>query len=165
MDKQIILMDQDDIARFIRRMSIQIWEKLSEENDPLIIGLNSKGFAMGKEIAAHLTELLSREVPVHEFMVRDTLSNHVLPDCTDRHVILVDDVIFSGRTMFDAIAAICKTYEPALIQTLVLIDRGHRRYPIKADLVGRSTPTKVGEHIEVMLTQDRPGKVILFKNQ
>ncbi|WP_367733325.1 phosphoribosyltransferase family protein [Gracilimonas aurantiaca] len=157
-------MDQEDIRRFIRRMSIQIWEKLDEENKPVIIGLNSKGYAMGKEIARHLTELLSHDVPVHEFMVRDTPSNNTLPDCSDRHVILVDDVIFSGRTMFEAISIICKTYEPALIQTLVLIDRGHRKYPIKADLVGRSTPTKVGEHIEVMLSDDRPGKVILFKN-
>lgn len=165
MDKQIILMDHADIQRVIRRMAVQIWEHVQEEDPPVIIGLNTKGYRMGSLLSKHLTERSGMDFDVHEFVVKDTPSNQQLPDCSDRHVILVDDVIFSGRTMFDAISTICRAYEPKRIQTLLLLDRGHRRYPIKADIVGRSTPTKVGEHIEVMLKDKDLQKVVLFKNQ
>ena len=82
----------------------------------------------------------------------------------DQQVIIVDDVVFSGRTLFQALSVLFHSQEPEAIEIVSLIDRGHRRYPVLANIVGEHIPTKVGEHVEVLLNGDHLETVVLFKN-
>ncbi|HKK24736.1 MAG TPA: phosphoribosyltransferase family protein [Gracilimonas sp.] len=164
MSKQYTLMDRARIERTLKRLAIQILERSSVSEDFVIIGLNERGLATAREIAADISEILGEDVNVHNFNVADNNPGTSLPDSNDKQVILVDDVIFSGKTMFEALSAIASVYDPKSIRIAVLIDRGHRKYPLSADLTGMTVPTKQGEHIEVMLKDSKLQEAILFKN-
>lgn len=165
MKKQIILMDQPRILRALHRMALQVWEKLGKNDDLVIIGLNERGFATASELSKSLEELLEFRIPVHRYEVTGKRSETPLPDCNDKFVLLVDDVIFSGKTMFEALSDVCSIYEPKIIEIAVLLDRGHRKYPLLTDMSGITVPTKLGEHIEVMLKNGTLEEAILFKNK
>lgn len=168
MKKQIILMDRARMKRTLKRMAIQVWERLGNENkegDLVLVGLNERGYATASEMAIHLQELMNTKVELHRFEVNDKAKNTSLPDCNEKFVLIVDDVIFSGRTMFSALSSICNIYDPSTIEIATLLDRGHRRYPLRTDLTGITVPTKLGEHIEVMLKDGALDQAILFKNQ
>ncbi len=90
--------------------------------------------------------------------------SQAIPDLNDQQVIIVDDVVFSGRTLFQALSVLFHSQEPEAIEIVSLIDRGHRRYPVLANIVGEHIPTKVGEHVEVLLNGDHLETVVLFKN-
>lgn len=168
MDKQIVLMSQARIDRTLRRMAIQVWEKLKERRpgkDLILIGLNERGFATAQKIAQYLNEVADIETSPHQYQVHDKAASRKLPDCNEKFVLLVDDVIFSGKTMFSALSAICNIYEPATIEIVTLIDRGHRKYPLASDITGITIPTKLGEHIEVMLKKGILDQAVLFKNK
>jgi len=168
MDKQIILMSQARIDRTLRRMAIQVWERLKDGesgNNLVLIGLNERGFATAEKISHSLKEVAGIEATPHQYQVHDKTANRNLPDCNDKFVLLVDDVIFSGRTMFTALSALCNIYEPNIIEIAALIDRGHRKYPLGTDLTGIKVPTKLGEHIEVMLKKGVLDQAVLFKNK
>ncbi len=165
MKKQIILMDRPRMLRTLHRMALQIWEKLEDEDELVIIGLNERGYATAAELSENLEKLLETQLPVHRYEVTGKSSETPLPNCNDKFVLLVDDVIFSGKTMFEALSAVCNIYEPKIIDIAVLLDRGHRRYPLLTDLCGITVPTKLGEHIEVMLKNGNLQEAILFKNK
>lgn len=160
-------MSQARIDRTLRRMAIQVWEKLTESSpgkDLILIGLNERGFATAQKIAAYLYEVTDIQTTPYQYQVHDKAASRNLPDCNEKFVLLVDDVIFSGKTMFSALSAICNIYEPETIEIATLIDRGHRKYPLGTDLTGITVPTKLGEHIEVMLKKGILDQAILFKN-
>jgi pyrimidine operon attenuation protein/uracil phosphoribosyltransferase len=167
MKKQIILMDRARMERSVKRMAIQTWERISKEdkNGLIVIGLNERGSATAQLLTKQLEKLMETKIPVHRYDVQGNGSQNNLPDCNDKFVLLVDDVIFSGKTMFQALSAVCNIYEPASIEIAVLLDRGHRKYPLRTDLTGLTLPTKLGEHIEVMLKDGALNQAILFKNQ
>ncbi|MDZ7806400.1 MAG: phosphoribosyltransferase family protein [Gracilimonas sp.] len=164
MSKQYTLMDRARIERTLKRLAIQILEKSPVNENLVIIGLNKRGLATANEIAENISEIIDEEVKVHNFNVADNNPGTSLPDCSDKQVILVDDVIFSGKTMFEAVSAVASIYDPASIKIAVLIDRGHRKYPLSSDLTGMTVPTKTGEHIEVMLKDSKLKEAVLFKN-
>lgn len=164
MKKHITLMDRSRMQRTVRRMAIQIWERVKDERDIVLVGLNERGFATAKELATNLSNLLSVKIPAHQYDVYDKGADNALPDCNEKFVFLVDDVIFSGKTMFEALSAVCNIYEPQSIEIAALLDRGHRKYPLRTDLTGITVPTKLGEHIEVMLKNGALEEAILFKN-
>jgi pyrimidine operon attenuation protein/uracil phosphoribosyltransferase len=167
MKKQIVLMDRARIERSIKRMAIQTWERISKEskNELIVIGLNERGEATAHLLVEQLQKLMETKITVHRYDVQGSASQNNLPDCNDKFVLLVDDVIFSGKTMFQALSAVCNVYEPASIEIAALLDRGHRKYPLRTDLTGLKLPTKLGEHIEVMLKDGSLNQAILFKNQ
>lgn len=162
--RQIVLMDKARMQRTLHRMAIQVWERLNEKDEVVLIGLNERGYSTAKELALYLNKLVKKEVKVFQYVVHSSDSKKAMPDCNDKFVLLVDDVIFSGKTMFEAISALCSINEPANIEIAALLDRGHRKYPLRTDLTGIKIPTKQGEHIEVMLKNGTLEQAVLFKN-
>lgn len=168
MKKQIVLMDRSRMERSLKRMAIQVWERVANEATPdeiVLVGLNERGFATARVMAGFLSELMETELKPHRYEVSDQASVQKLPDCNGKFVLLVDDVIFSGKTMFEALSSICSMYEPSVIEIATLLDRGHRKYPLRTDMTGIRVPTKLGEHIEVMLKGGELDQAILFKNK
>ncbi|WP_290878470.1 phosphoribosyltransferase family protein [Gracilimonas sp.] len=164
MKKQITLMNRARLQRTLRRIAIQVWEKLGTEEDLVIIGLNERGYAAALELSGYIDDYLSTKAQVHQYEVTGNNAESSLPECNDKFVLLVDDVIFSGKTMFEALSGVCNIYEPKTIEIAVLIDRGHRKYPLLTGMSGIEVPTKLGEHIEVMLKNSKLEEAILFKN-
>ncbi|MCP9290828.1 MULTISPECIES: phosphoribosyltransferase family protein [Gracilimonas] len=166
MKKQIVLMDRARMERTLKRMAIQVWERINKENEGemVLIGLNERGEATARLLGESLEELMGTDIAVHRYDVQGKASKSSLPDCNDKFVLLVDDVIFSGKTMFSALSAVCSVYEPESIEIAALLDRGHRKYPLRTDLMGITVPTKPGEHIEVMLKDGSLSQAVLFKN-
>jgi pyrimidine operon attenuation protein/uracil phosphoribosyltransferase len=164
MQQQITLMDKHRIERTIKRLAIQVWERISDGDEIVIFGLNERGFATAEQLVSHLKEQTETEIGLHQFNVHGTGPKATLPNCTEKYVLIVDDVIFSGKTVFSALSTICHSSEPNRIEVLSLVDRGHRRYPVLSGLTGINVPTKFGEHIEVMLDEGKLDRVILFKN-
>ena len=164
MGHQLTLMDRARISRCIKRMAIQVYERFPA-NQPLhVIGLNERGFALAEELISELKQLRPRQGDVLYNLDVFSKGNQAIPDLNDLHVLIVDDVVFSGRTLFQALSVLLHSQEPEAIEIVSLIDRGHRRYPILANIVGEHIPTKVGEHVEVLLNANHLEAVVLFKN-
>lgn len=158
-------MDSERIQRSLKRMAIEVWEKLDKDQGLIVVGLNERGFATAQLFCEFLITLHSESnIELVEYDVKNLTHNKALPECTEKFVLIIDDVIFSGKTMFEAVSAIISAGEPERIEVLTLLDRGHRKYPIKSNITGMSIPTKLGEHVEVMLSKEKPGQVVLFKN-
>ena len=165
MKRQIVLMDKSRIHRSLKRMAIEVWEKFDTEQELILVGLNERGFAIAQVLFEQLKPLHeSSKIELVKFDVKNLTHNKPLPECSEKFVLIVDDVIFSGKTMFEALSAIISAGEPERIEVLTLLDRGHRKYPIESNITGLKIPTKVGEHVEVMLSQEKPEQVVLFKN-
>lgn len=164
MPEQIILMDKSQIDRTLKRLAIQVWERLDKDLELIIIGLNERGFATAKQLATYLEVFTKEKIDLHSFDVQGSGPKNTLPSCTEKYVLIVDDVIFSGKTMFSALSTLCYSNEPQRIDILTLVDRGHRTYPVLSELTGIEVPTKFGEHIEVILTSGNLDQVVLFKN-
>ena len=162
--QHISLMDKNHIHRTIKRLAIQVWEELGSNNELLIFGLNDRGFATAEQLFESLKDISNQDITLYRYDVADKGQKEPIPDCTEKAVLIVDDVIFSGKTMFNALSTICYSNEPTKIEVLTLVDRGHRMYPIQCGLTGISVPTKFGEHIEVILENHQLDEVVLFKN-
>lgn len=162
--QHITLMDHLHIHRTIKRLAIQVWEKMGEYQELVIFGLNERGFATAKKLIGLLEHISDQQITLHQYKVADIGQKISIPNCTEKAVLIIDDVIFSGKTMFNALSNICYSNEPSLVEVLTLLDRGHRTYPILSGLTGMIVPTKFGEHIEVILEKGHLNEVVLFKN-
>jgi pyrimidine operon attenuation protein/uracil phosphoribosyltransferase len=162
--QHITLMDRHHIQRTIKRLAIQVWEEMGDANELVIFGLNERGFATARQLVEFLRTISDQTIELHQYYVADKGQNTPIPNCTEKAVLIIDDVIFSGKTMFNALSTICYSNEPEKIEILSLVDRGHRKYPVLCELTGISVPTKFGEHIEVILNQGTLNEVVLFKN-
>lgn len=162
--QHITLMDQHHIQRTIKRLAIQVWEQMGGTDELVIFGLNDRGFATANQLVNHLKTISDQDIKLHRYDVADKGQNTPIPNCTEKAVLIVDDVIFSGKTMFSALSTVCYSNEPKKIEILALVDRGHRMYPVLCELTGMSVPTKFGEHIEVILDKGALNEVVLFKN-
>lgn len=157
-------MDRGHIERTVKRLSIQVWEQMAGKGELIIFGLNVRGLATAELLVNNLKDLTDQPIQLVPFSVEDKGQKNPLPNCTEKLVLIVDDVIFSGKSMFSALSTICYSNEPALIEVLTLVDRGHRTYPVLSELTGITVPTKFGEHIEVILDNGTLDQVVLFKN-
>jgi len=158
-----ILMNRAHIQRCIKRLSLQVWEHHEKGKEIIIIGLNKRGSAVAQQISSELEKFSGEKV---NFNVYDVENANFLPDNPDfsnRHVAVVDDVVFSGQTMFKALTAIYDKAEPAQTHVVVLIDRGHRKVPVQADFTGLKIPTKPGEHVDVVVKNEKILEVTLKK--
>lgn len=159
----VVLMDARRIQRSLKRIAHQISEDNRNSKELVILGINDRGYAVANLLCQYLAKLTEGEVEFHRLRVDNKETEPDL-SLTEKYVLLVDDVIFSGTTMFKALKKITKNYSPDEIHTATLIDRGHRKFPIFAQFKGMDLPTKLDEHVSVELKQDEPACVLLEKS-
>ena len=157
MNKGKSILDQNTIERTIRRLSYEIVEKNPELSNVVLLGIPTRGVTLGKRIVKNISMIEGANIPFERLDVsayRDDekrTPNKVLPDIdvNDKTVILIDDVLFTGRTIRAAMDAVIDLGRPARIQVLVLVDRGHREFPISANYIGKNIPTSIKETVTV----------------
>ncbi len=169
-----VVMDADAIGRALRRMAGEIAERNRGAAELALVGIRRGGVPIAARLAGLLHALEGREVPVGAVditLYRDDASS-ALPsprigrseipfDVAGYTVLLVDDVLFTGRTVRAAIDALLDYGRPRAIQLVALVDRGHRELPIQADFVGLTLPTRSDERVEVLLDPSAPDRVLL----
>lgn len=164
MKAKAVLMDESGVRRALMRISHEILERNNGTKDVVVIGIRRRGSELAKRIADNIARIESAVVPCADIDIsrfRDDLT--ALPESqaileselgfsvAGKKVILVDDVLFTGRTARAAIEAVFSLGRPKEIQLAILIDRGHRELPIRADYVGKSVPTSRSEMISVLI--------------
>jgi pyrimidine operon attenuation protein/uracil phosphoribosyltransferase len=160
------IMDATAIERALARMSHEIVEGNPQPETLAFVGLRTHGAPLALRLAAKVGEILKRDVPTGELditMHRDDINlRETLPtvgpsdipfDVTDKTVVLVDDVLFTGRSIRAAMDELSDFGRPKCIRLAVLVDRGHRELPIRPDYVGKNLPTSMTERIKVSLTE------------
>jgi pyrimidine operon attenuation protein / uracil phosphoribosyltransferase len=160
------VLQEADIARALTRIAHEILESNKGPDDLVVLGIPTRGVTLAARVAALLTEFSGTTVPVGSLditMYRDDLSRHPTraPQPTSipaegldgRTVVLVDDVLFSGRTIRAALDAIGDIGRPAAVRLAILVDRGHRELPIRPDFVGKNLPSARDERVFVRLAE------------
>ena len=157
--------DANDLRRALTRMAHEIIERNHGTDNLVLLGLYTRGVAIAHRLAVAIASFDAREVPVGALDVaffRDDISlrpvsplgtTEIPVDISDRTVVLVDDVLYTGRTVRSALDALTEIGRPRAVQLVVLVDRGHREIPIRADSVGKNLPTKRTEDVRVRLTE------------
>ncbi|MCE2500132.1 MAG: bifunctional pyr operon transcriptional regulator/uracil phosphoribosyltransferase PyrR [Dehalococcoidia bacterium] len=158
-------MDTDEIRRALTRMFHEILERNHGADGLLLAGIRTRGVPIAERLADHISQSEGAAVPVGRLdinLYRDDLSERprvrvrptTMPvDVAGRTVVLVDDVIYTGRTVRAALDAISDLGRPLRIQVAALVDRGHRELPIRADFVGKNIPTRQSELVRVRLAE------------
>ncbi len=163
--------------RAIRRMAIEIVERNRGIEDLIVVGIRSRGVPIGERIAKEIEQMESQPIPfgiLDITLYRDDLTTIApqpvvkptkLPEpIDDKNVVLVDDVLYTGRTVRAALDALIDFGRPRSVMLAVLIDRGHRELPIHADVIGKTVPTDANEVIKVKLTEtDGEDEVLIME--
>ena len=177
MPESTVILDATAIQRALTRIAHEIAERNEQSAEVVLVGIPTGGVPLALRLGKILSEIWKQAVPTGSLdvsMHRDDLDHRTAPkihptempfDVTGKTVVLVDDVLFSGRTTRAAMDALNDFGRPKKIQLAVLIDRGHRDLPIKADFVGKNVPTSHDEKISLLLTESGAAKdeVILKK--
>ncbi|TFB23277.1 bifunctional pyr operon transcriptional regulator/uracil phosphoribosyltransferase PyrR [Filobacillus milosensis] len=179
MQEKTQLLDEAAIARAIKRISHEIIERNKGTDDLVLVGIKTRGMPLAKRIQTNIEQIENVKVETGELdisLYRDDLSNkdsvdeatvnqtNIQQDISGKKIILVDDVLFTGRTVRAAMDAIIDIGRPESVQLAVLIDRGHRELPIRADYVGKNIPTSKDEVIKVQLVEsDEMDQVSIFE--
>lgn len=171
-----IIMTSEDIRRSLARVSHEIIERNRTTRDMVLIGLRTRGVPLAKRLAANMEKFEGSLIPVGSLDIgpyRDDVTehNHLKSQLTQipvnvegKLVILVDDVLFTGRSTRAAMDALIDMGRPKSIQLAVLVDRGHRELPIRPDYVGRNIPTSHDEEVNVkMVETDGVDEVVISK--
>ena len=164
MTEKAIILDDKAMARAIARMSYQIIERNKGVDNLVIIGILSRGAQIAERIARRIQEVEGKTVEVGLLDItahRDDLhtgadyqdKSSIPFDFNDKTVVLVDDVMYTGRSVRAAIDGLMDRGRPRSIQLAVLIDRGHRELPIRPDYIGKNVPTSKNEQIQVFVTE------------
>lgn len=180
MSQKAIVLDEQAIRRALTRVAHEIIEKNKGVEHIVLIGIRTRGIFLAERLAARIKEIEGTEVPVGELditLYRDDLSkktndqeplvkgSDIPHDITNKIVILVDDVLYTGRTVRAALDALVDIGRPSSVQLAVLVDRGHRELPIRADYVGKNIPTSSSEKIVVQLAEvDKHDGVSIHEN-
>ena len=162
---QTLLMDAPAIERALTRMAHEIVERNADNPGLAIIGIRTNGVPLAQRLAKLVAGILQRDIPTGEIdisMHRDDIAlrgasavgaTQVAFDITGKTIVLVDDVLFTGRSTRAALDELADFGRPQRIQLAVLVDRGHRELPIRADFVGKNAPTAPQERVTVRLTE------------
>ncbi len=163
-----VVLEHDDLARTLRRIAHEIAEKNPVPDDLALVGIHTRGAVLARRLHALLAELTGTELPIGDVDIsfyRDDLgskspadqpvvhASHIEFDPSGKTVVLVDDVLFTGRTVRAAIDALFDYGRPQRVQLAVLCDRGHRELPIRPDYVGKNLPTAREERVNVRLAE------------
>ncbi|MFA6217464.1 MAG: bifunctional pyr operon transcriptional regulator/uracil phosphoribosyltransferase PyrR [Candidatus Omnitrophota bacterium] len=173
------LLDKEAIRRSIVRIAHEILEKNKGTDDLCLVGIRSRGVYLAERLKAAIKTIDEKEIPVGILditLYRDDLSltssqpvvhkTEIDFDIADKNVVLVDDVLYTGRTIRAALDALIDLGRPRSIQLAVLIDRGHRELPIRPDYVGKNIPTSLHETVEVRLMEvDGADEALLVKKE
>jgi len=166
--QKAVVMDEQAIRRALTRIAHEIIERNKGIDNCVLIGIKTRGIYLAQRLAERIEQIEGKAIPVGELditLYRDDLTvktvdreplvkgTNVPFDVTNKKVILTDDVLFTGRTVRAAMDAVMDLGRPAQIQLAVLVDRGHRELPIRADFVGKNIPTSSSELIVVELTE------------
>jgi pyrimidine operon attenuation protein / uracil phosphoribosyltransferase len=179
MNKKTDILDEQAINRALTRIAHEILEKNKGGEDLVIVGIKTRGVPLAKRLQEKIKKIEGITIPIGELditLYRDDLQMAVendepeilgtdIPvDISNKIVILIDDVLYTGRTVRAAMDAVMDVGRPSLIQLAVLVDRGHRELPIRADYVGKNIPTSDKEIIVVQLTEvDQADLVSIFE--
>ncbi|WDC84058.1 bifunctional pyr operon transcriptional regulator/uracil phosphoribosyltransferase PyrR [Caloramator sp. mosi_1] len=172
------LLDENSIRRTLVRLSHEIIEKNKGVSDIALVGIKTRGVPIAKRIAEFINQFEGVDIPVGILditLYRDDLTEKYEDpkindtkidfDIKNKKIILVDDVLFTGRTVRAALDAIVDIGRPKSIQLAVLIDRGHRELPIRADYVGKNVPTSLSEIVHVHLKEIDGEDVVLISEK
>lgn len=174
METKTLIMDESAMNRAIVRISFEILERNRGAENICVVGIISRGVEIATRIAKKIEEVEGKKIDVGTLDItnfRDDVEKRDNSDktdisfnITDKQVILVDDVIYTGRSVRAAIDALMERGRPRKIELAVLVDRGHRELPIRPDFVGKNLPTSNDEKVKVMvLGKDGEDKVIITK--
>ncbi|NLE64793.1 MAG: bifunctional pyr operon transcriptional regulator/uracil phosphoribosyltransferase PyrR [Elusimicrobia bacterium] len=169
------VMDSDQVRRAVTRIAHEILERNKGVEDVCIVGIRTRGAILAERIHKAIREIEGADVPcgildinlyrddlavaTRQPVVRETLIDF---DITDKTIVLVDDVLYTGRTIRAALAALVDLGRPAVIQLAALVDRGHRELPIRADFVGKNIPTSQSQKVKVTLREADSGEDGVF---
>jgi pyrimidine operon attenuation protein / uracil phosphoribosyltransferase len=163
-----IVLAHDDLGRTLRRIAHEIAEKNPDPSGLAIVGIHTRGAVLARRLHAFLSELTGAELPIGDLDIsfyRDDVgakapasqpvvhASHLDFDIDGHTIVLVDDVLFTGRTVRAAIEALFDYGRPRRVQLAVLCDRGHRELPIRPDYIGKSLPTALDERVNVRLEE------------
>jgi pyrimidine operon attenuation protein/uracil phosphoribosyltransferase len=161
-----VVLETSEISRALTRIAHEIVERTKGADDVVVLGVPTRGVPLARRLADRVAGIVGKPVPVGSLdvtMYRDDLRlrparalgrTEIPPSGVDgRVVVLVDDVLFSGRTVRAALDALAAIGRPRAVQLAVLVDRGHRELPIRADYVGKNLPTSLREAVQVLLTE------------
>ncbi len=167
-------MSKEQMRRALIRISHEILEKNQGVDDMMLVGVHTRGVPIAKRVQTIIQGFEGKNVPVGALdfrFYRDDLkdtqsigeSQTLIPfDITDKNIVLVDDVLFTGRSIRAAMEALIDIGRPKSIQLAVLVDRGHRQLPLRADYVGKNIPTSLKERVDVLLSEiDGDDSVVL----
>lgn len=171
-----ILLDESGIKRVLTRISYEIIEKNKSVKDVVLVGIKNRGDILAERIKNKIFEIENINVPLETIDItyyRDDIDRKNFDldiknmkfntDLTNKIVVIVDDVLYTGRTIRAGLDAILSKLRPSKIQLACLIDRGHRELPIKADFIGKNIPTSRSEQIEVYLSEiDNKEEVVIL---
>ena len=159
------VLDAEDVARVVKRISHEILERNKGSGDVVLVGVRTRGVFLARRLARTIEQIEGGKVDVGELDVafyRDDIATRPastvgvteIPfDINDKKVVMVDDVLYTGRTTRAAMDALIDFGRPQVIQLAVLVDRGHRELPVRADYVGKNIPTSGNEKVKVSLTE------------
>jgi len=179
LQEKTVIMGENEIKRTLVRMAHEIVERNKGVEDLALIGIRTRGVYLALRLSEEIQKIENKEIPVGTLditLYRDDLSlvarqplvlkTEIPFDVAQKKVILVDDVLYTGRTVRAAMDAIMDLGRPLMIQLAVLIDRGHRELPIRADYIGKNIPTSQREIVKVQLKEvDKIDKVgLVVKN-
>jgi len=178
MNQKALVLDEQAINRALTRIAHQIIEKNKGIEECVLVGIRTRGIYLAKRLASRIEEIEGNPIPVGEIditLYRDDLTkktenleplvkgSDIPVEISDKIVILVDDVLYTGRTVRAGLDALMDLGRPAAIQLAVLVDRGHRELPVRADYVGKNVPTSSEEKIVVQLKEvDQIDQVSIF---
>lgn len=173
-----LLMDEAAVSRALKRISHEILERNHGCRDVCLVGIDRRGVPLARILADNILAIEGKELPVGQLdisLYRDDISpaspepvinsTHIPFNVTGKHIVLVDDVLYTGRTARAAIDALIALGRPATVQLAVLIDRGHREFPIRGDYIGKNIPTAGTELVAVCVPEfDGKTAVELYQN-
>jgi pyrimidine operon attenuation protein / uracil phosphoribosyltransferase len=177
-DQETLVMDASEVARALTRIAHEILERNKGTKEIALVGIRTGGVHLAHRLARRIQEIERAQVPIGELditLYRDDLGirkdqpvlrkTSIPFNVSDLNVILVDDVLFTGRTIRAAMDGLIDLGRPAEIQLAVLVDRGHRQLPIKATYIGKNIPTSREEIVHVYLEEEgEEDRVVLLKN-
>ncbi len=170
-----VLLDEADLQRTLRRIAHEIVEKHPDLDELALVGIHTRGVYLADRLADLVEQFTGTRVPTGALDIsfyRDDVRAHPQPvvratrldfDLDERSIVLVDDVLFTGRTIRSAIEALFGFGRPQRVQLAVLVDRGHRELPIRPDYVGKNLPTSRTERVNVQLSEvDEVDRIVLL---